>query len=279
MPLAELEAAKAAVLFTRGPIHLLIDNLPTVKGIRGGPSYKHQSSAYQWNIFWESVGDREFLVTKVRAHQTREDAEAAGVDPLHWEANQKADELAESAARRAQLPEEAVRAVLLQDKEATDVQEHLVAVALQVATQAPQLYGANTRQLRQAEAADRAKKRKQELQEAARTTTHSLNPKTGKCLNCFAGPTRETPRLAFLMSLCPSVPTLIHHSHKLRRCRGLWWCEVCGGIGSKTFKPKLSKESKPPSETGKLVIRRLQVGRKPYHVKVWLDAGDDPFLE
>ena len=72
-------------------------------------------------------------MTKVRAHQSREDAAAAGMDPLHWEANHKADELAESAGRRAQLPTEAVQAVLAQDKEAAEVQEHLGAVALQVA--------------------------------------------------------------------------------------------------------------------------------------------------
>ncbi len=200
------------------------------------------------------------------------------MDPLHWEANQKADELAESAARRAQLPAEAVQAVLLQGKEA-EVQEHLVAVALQVATQAPQLYGANTRQLRQAEAAERGRRGRAELAEAANTTMHSINPKTGRCVNCFAGLSRSMPRLAFLRSVCPNVPTLIHHSHKLRRCRGLWWCEVCGGTGSKTFKPRLSKKCQAPSTTGRLVIRLLQAGRKPYHVKQWPDAEDDLILE
>jgi hypothetical protein len=236
-------------------------------------------NTHPWRIFWESVGDRQILVTKVKAHQSREAAAEAGANLLYWEANQKADELAEAAAGRAQLPTEAFQAVQALDKEAAEVQEHLTAVALEMAKQAPRLYGANTRHLRQAEAAERGKQRRAELQEAARTTMHNINPKTGRCMNCFAGPTRETPRLAFLKSWCPNIPAQIHHSHKLRRCRGLWWCEVCGGSGSRTLKPKLSRACQAPSRTGKLVIRRLQEGKKPYHVKAWPDAADDLILE
>ena len=47
VPLAGLEAAKAAVLSTRGAIHLLVDNASVVKGIRRGFGFKHTSNFHK----------------------------------------------------------------------------------------------------------------------------------------------------------------------------------------------------------------------------------------
>ncbi len=200
-------------------------------------------------------------------------AREAGVDLLHWRANPRADELAEEAAREAQLPPESIQEVLRLDKEAREVEEHLVSVALEVARCAPQLYGASTRGQRLAEASERARQRRAALQEAEWLTTHRLCPKSGRCLACLRGPTRETPKLEFLRSVCTRRPWAIHNSHDLRQTRGLWWCAVCGGTGSRHF-PKLAAECRAPTATGTLALKKLLDGKRPHHLKAWPDEEE-----
>ncbi len=213
-------------------------------------------------------------MTKIKSHTERGDAIQAGMDPLHWQANALADELAEAGARRAQLPAANVEEVLRLDREVAEVQAHLCAVALEVAKQAPQLYGPNTRSTRLAEAGERARQRREALLEAERFTTHRLCPLSGRCLTCLLGPTRDLPKLGFLRSKCPRRPGAIHGSHELRETRGLWWCAVCGGTGVRHFK-KLGQECQPPTATGKRALQRLMDGLRPYHVKAWPDEEED----
>ena len=235
-------------------------------------------NAHRWRLFWEAAGDRSLRVTKVKSHLDEAAARAAGVDRLHWLANSRADELAEEAAREAQLAPETVQEVHRLDKEAREVQEHLVSVALEVARNAPQLYGASTRGQRLAEASERARQRKTALLEAERLTEHRLCPKSGRCLACLRGPTRETPKLEFLRSACTRRPWAIHASHDLQQTRGLWWCATCGGTGSSHFR-KLAEECGAPTATGKLALRRLLDGKRPYHVKAWPDEAEDLIVD
>ena len=228
-------------------------------------------------MFWEAVGSRNIVVLDIKCHQDEATAVASGLEALHWRANALADELAEEGARVAQLPAASIEEVRRLDKEAQEVQEHLAAVALEVAKRAPLLYGANTKPLRQQEASARAQQRRRELEEAARLTTHRLCPRSGRCLACLAAPTQEVPKLDFLRALCPCVPQRIHPTHKLRKTRGLWWCAECGGTGSTHF-PKLGKECKRPSETGKRALSKLLDGQRPYHVREWPEAEEDLIL-
>ena len=63
------------------------------------------------------------------------------MSPMHWRANALADELAEHAAMRAQLPATAIKTVRRLDREAKEVQEHLVAVSLEVTKFPPNFMG------------------------------------------------------------------------------------------------------------------------------------------
>jgi hypothetical protein len=261
-----------------GPIHLLIDNASVVQGIRSGPDKRRRTHAHRWKLFWEAAAGREIRVTKIKSHTDRATAIQAGVDPLHWLANSVADELAEEGARRAQLPADNLAEALRLDKEATEVQQHLCAVALEVARRAPQLYGPSTRNSRLADAAARARQRRQALEEAEHLTEHRLCPLSGRCLTCLCGPTKETPKLDFLRTACPRRPAAIHGTHTLRETRGLWWCSVCGGTGVRHFK-KLAQECKPPTATGKRALQRLLEGQRPYHVKAWPDDGAELLVD
>jgi hypothetical protein len=255
-----------------------VDNASVVKGINRGPRAKYDSNAFLWRAFWTAVGERRIRARKVKAHLDEAAARAAGLAPLLWEANRRADELAEAAAADAQLPADAVEAVHEVDQEAAAVHEHLTAVARHVAAQAPLLYGANTKSLREAEARERAQQKKDELAEAERTTEHRLCPRTGRCLTCFAGPSREVPRLSFLRSACSRVPIQVHTSHHLRRTRGLWWCAVCGGTGSMHFR-KLAAPCAAPTQTDKRALKRLLDDRLPGHVRAWPEEEEGEELQ
>jgi hypothetical protein len=262
------------LLCTTGPITLLIDNAAIVKGIRRGPSCKKHAHNFRWRLFWEAAAGRDITVIKVKAHVDEESALREGLDPLHWRANALADEHAEAGARRAQLPAASVAEVLRLDKEATEVQAHLSAVALEVARRAPQLYGPSTKSQRTAEAGERARQRRDSQREAERLTEHRLCPLSGRCLNCLLSPTRDLPRLEFLRTPCLKRPGAIHGSHDLRETRGLWWCAVCGGTGVRHFK-KLSQQCQPPTATGKRARQRLMDGLRPYHVRRWPDEDEE----
>ena len=145
IPLAELAAVQALLLCRTGDITVVVDNASVVKGINRGPHYKHRHNQHSWDVFRHLVGDRRITAVKVKSHLTEEEATAAGVELQHWAANQEADALAEEAARRAQLDPEAVVAVRAEDAKARRVQEHLLAVGLAVARDAPRLYGPSNR--------------------------------------------------------------------------------------------------------------------------------------
>ncbi len=186
------------------------------------------------------------VALKIQAHQSLEAALEAGTEAVARAANCAADELAEQAAAAAQLPGAAVAAVQRHDHETLQVQQHLAAVALQVAKDAPSLYGPSPRLQRRAEAANRARERQEALEEALRLTEHCLDESTGKCTKCLKGPTATQPKLGFLRSPCEGMPHAIHATHTMRLTRGLWWCERCGGIGFRKF-AKFSRPAAMPS--------------------------------
>jgi ribonuclease HI len=277
VPLSELEAATQLARCTLGDLDINIDASYVVRGVRRGPENLPKRYTYQWQKFWEAVGGRAVVARKIKAHQSREEALGAGVAESDWAANEAADQLAEQAAMAAQLPAEAVAEVQRLDAEALKVQQHLAAVALDVARRAPSLYGPSSRLQRRAEAAQRARERRETLEEARRLTTHSLD-EAGRCKNCLRGPTGAQPALAFLRELCTGRPHAIHATHAMNLTRGLWWCERCGGIGHRKFQ-KLSRECKRPSASAVRTIARLQKGDRPYHLSRWPDEEDGLQLE
>ncbi len=255
-----------------------VDAKYVVKGIRRGPQNVPTRHAYQWRRFWAAVGDRGAVALKIQAHRTQEEASADGVDLVAWAANNAADQLAERAAAAAQLPGEAVEAVQRHDAEARQVQQHLATVALHVAKAAPALYGPSSRLQRRAEAALRVRERQAELEDARRTTDHLIDEATGKCTKCLRGPTVALPKLGFLRSRCAGRPHAIDSTHTVRRTRGLWWCERCGGSGFRKF-VKLASPCKAPSATTRRAIARLLRGERPYHLARWPDDDDQLQLE
>ncbi len=274
VPLSELVAATAALLCTVGDVTLVIDNADVVAGIRAGPHHKHKTNVHAWRVFWRTAGDRRLTVHKVKSHLSEEAAAEAGVEPLLWFANASADRLAEHAAQEAQLSQEDVAAVQAADRKATQVLEHLTAVAFHVAQDARRLYGPANRLERAREARDRAEARKGRLETALSNTTHQWCEAKNRCQACFLGPQKGQPREAFLLTACTGRPFQIHDSHSLKRHRGLWFCSVCGGTGSRRFSARgLGGPCHPASTTGRRTLQRLQEGRLPYHVSAWPDEG------
>ena len=214
------------------------------------------------------------MVTKIKSHLTEAEAADGGVDPLHWFANDSADRLAERAAQEAQLSQEDVQAVQAADKKATAVLQHLTAVAFSVAKDARTLYGPANRLERAREARERAAERRGRLEAALSTTAHLWCETRHRCKTCFLGPRRGQPREDFLGTACTGRPYQIHSSHSLKRHRGLWFCAVCGGTGSRRFAARgLGGPCHPASATGRRTLQRLQEGRLPYHVAAWPDEG------
>ena len=272
VPLAELDAARVALLCTKGPVTLLIDNAAIVKGIRRGPMHKHSANAHQWKAFWEAAGDRAVTGLKIKAHQEAQEAEEAGVPRQHWIANQRADQLAEQAAQEAQLPEDHLAAIRSVDTLARAVQEHLAAVAQAVAQDARGLYGPSSRHQRAADARQRAAVRAERLETILATTAHTWCQRRRRCLACNRAPTRAAPREVFLQTPCTGRPSGIHNSHRLRRHRGLWYCSVCGSSGARRFTSRgLGGPCHPPSISGRRTLTRLQEGSLPYHRRAWPD--------
>ena len=277
VPLAELTAVQAAVLSTTNEaLTVYLDNVSVVKGILRGPSRRHARNAYRWRVFWECVGDRRIIPIKIKSHTTRADAEAAGTSGLAWQANRLADELAETAATEAQLPQSALDAVKEVDTEASQVLEHLCTVAHAVAAQAPKLYGPSSRFARRAEATFRAKARKTATDEALRVTAHRWCGDTRRCLACLLRPSQQQPLLEFLGTPCSRRPHQIHSTHKPACHRGLWYCEVCGANGHKTFS-SLARKCEKPGEHGKRTLKCIREDRLPQHLRAsgWPDEGEE----
>jgi hypothetical protein len=211
---------------------------------------------------------------KVKSHQTETEATDAGVEPLHWFANDAADRLAERAAQEAQPSQEDVQAVQAADRKAAAVLQHLTAVAFHVAKDARRLYGPANRLERAREARARAAERRGRLEAALSTTAHQWCETRHRCKACFLGPRRAQPKEDFLSTACTGRPFQIHDSHSLKRHRGLWFCSVCGGTGSRRFSARgLGGPCHPASTTGRRTLQRLQEGRLPYHVSAWPDEG------
>eukprot|EP00959_Pyramimonas_sp_CCMP1952_P043277 905682-Pyramimonas_sp.AAC.2 len=152
VPISELTVAIEAVKATEGVLSLVIDAQSVVDGIRAGPHGRHSANKLSWKLFWTGVGDRPIEAHAITSHLSAEEARANFVPPQHWLGNKLADELADEAARQAQLPPQDIAAVSYIDAEAAKVHEHLLAVATEVTKQAPSLYGASSRQDRAQEA-------------------------------------------------------------------------------------------------------------------------------
>ncbi len=275
VPLAELAAVTALLLCTVGDITVVIDNDAVVRGIRAGPGRKHESNPHAWRVFWTVVGDRQVHAIKVKSHLDAAAAEAAGVPWLHWRGNLLADEQAERAALAAQLPPADLEAVRWADQRAQAVQEHLLAVSMAVAQDAGRLYGPSSRLERAREARQNAQARKERLEAATAGTSHQWCPTSGRCLVCFLGPTRDTPKAAFLLTPCGGQPHQIHGSHDLQRHRGLWFCGHCGATGVRRFSAHrgLGAPCHPPTASGKVMLARLRAGKLPYGRSAWPDQA------
>ncbi len=273
VPLAELQGVQAAVQCTTNEaLTVYIDSIVVVRGIRRGPFYRHRRNAYRWKVFWECVGTRRIIPIKIKSHTSRAEAAAAGHGDLEWEGNACADQLADNAAAEAQLPAASVEEVYRIDTLAANVQEHLVAVALEVARRAPALYGPSSRFERRAEAAARAAARRDEAEDALRLTRHRWCSKSLRCLDCFKSPEAGQSRTAFFRTECPKRPHQVHATHTLARHRGLWWCERCGANGHQTFS-SLAKRCHAPTEHGKRILRCIRDDRLPAHLSAWPDEA------
>jgi ribonuclease HI len=181
---------RALLDVTTGPLQVYIDSKVVVKGIHRGANWRHTRNAYQWEEFWKALGDRSLEATKIKAHTSESAVVRAGGTALAWKANALADELAEEAAREAQLDPDLIAEVRRLDAETAEIQSHLLAIRLEVAKHAPQLYGPSSSYQRKQEARARARAKRAATEEAARVSRHRLCSRTNKCLDCFLGPGR-----------------------------------------------------------------------------------------
>ncbi len=275
VPLAELESVRQAARCTVGRLVVIIDNAIVAKGIQRGPNFKHARNAHAWKTFWAEIGDRPIEAIKIRSHQTEAEARANGVDHLHWLANARADELAEDAALRAQLPPSDVEAVHYHDGRTREVQEHLRAVAMAVAKEAANLYGPSTRLERAADARARGAEKKERLEALTFLTTHRWCETTGRCLTCLRAPSREAPKADFLATECARQPYQIHLSHVLAQRRGPRYCTACAATGSTRFSAKglggpcPVPNGQAPSASRQSTLTKLLAGILPYHRQAW----------
>ena len=161
------------------------------------------------------------------------------------------------------------------DQEAFDVQSHLTAVGLDVASKAAALYGPSSAYQRKLEARFRATARRDAEREALGRSRHRLCSRTNTCLDCYrkAGPGQS--RVDFLATDCSKTPHQVHPSHALQCTRGLWWCRTCGASSSKLFRA-LRAPCAPPGVHGKRCRERLAQGELPPHLRAWPDeeAGE-----
>ena len=158
------------------------------------------------------------------------------------------------------------------DAKARQVQEHLLAVAFSVAKEAPTLYGPSNRLERARDARERARARRERMDSLLQRTTHQWCSATGKCLVCLKAPSRAEPKAVLLAAPCKGRPHQIHPTHRLRRHRGLWFCDFCGATGSRRFSDRgLAGECHKPTEGGLRTLAKIRADILPYHVKFWPD--------
>jgi hypothetical protein len=269
----------ALVRRTRGDLEIHIDSKVVVIGIKRGPLWRHRKNAFQWKAFWDALGQRGIVVHKIPAHASLETVVAAGLSAEAHKANQVADEAAEEAARAAQLPQEVVAEVFRLDKEAFDIQSHLTAVGLEVASRAVELYGPSSSYQRRLEARFRAKARRNAEKEALRLSRHRLCSRTNTCLDCYKKPAPGQSKADFLNTDCSKTPHQVHPSHALQCTRGLWWCKTCGASSSKLFRA-LRAPCAPPGVHGRRCREKLAQGELPPHLRAWPDeeAGETLLL-
>ena len=120
----------------------------------------------------------------------------------------------------------------------------MVAVALHVASRAPELYGPSSRAARAAEGKQRGKERALKVEEARAASAHSLatDSKGVRCALCHTRPSAEIRLQAWLATPCSKTPQGIDPSHMLQLCKGIFWCQVCGATGTGAWKYWTAKQ-------------------------------------
>ena len=147
-------------------------------------------------------------MVKVKSHTRPAPEREDGPPILLWLANGAADAAADEGARRAQLPGHVVTEVCRVDDLTSKVQKHLVAVALHIASRAPELYGPSSKAARTAEAKLRGKERAFQVEEAKASSAHRVvsDSKGVRCALCHTRPPAELRMQAWLASPCPKIP-------------------------------------------------------------------------
>jgi hypothetical protein len=272
VPRAELFAAVHFLEHVVGHATLYIDNKFVVDGIakvrggwRAGPKTEHGDL---WGRIAAQADSRLKMVStvKIKSHLKKDQAEAAGVPALAWEANFAADLLADQAAERHQFADADVEVVGRIDTTTEIVLRRLVSVASHILEAQLPVVRAPVATLLPLRA---------QLSKAGAENGHEIFYEAGVgCRRCRKH-TRLRLALAWMRAKCPGPG--VDHGHCMQTVHGLTFCTLCG-LWTSEGRTTCAKLGIPCTRTvtghGKRLLKRL--GRippmPPYHLTEWPDG-------
>ncbi|CAE8582441.1 unnamed protein product, partial [Polarella glacialis] len=132
VPRAELQALVWLAQNTSGTVDVAIDAAYVVKGVAKGPRFVHDNHMDLWSALWSAMRNR---VGKINAFWTKSHCSLDQLEQglaITWAfvLNHVADQLADEAAEKAQLPAAVVDIVRWIDARASKVQSRLLAASM-----------------------------------------------------------------------------------------------------------------------------------------------------
>ncbi len=222
VPRAELFAAVHFLEHVDGHATLYIDNKFVVDGIakvrggwRAGPKTEHGDL---WGRLAAHAGDRlaNILTKKIKSHLKKDQAEAAGVPALAWEANRVTDLLADQAAERHQFADADVEVVGRIDITTETVLRRLVSVASHILEAQLPVVRAPVPTLLPLRA---------QLSKAGSKKGHEIFDEAGVgCRRCRKH-TRLRLALPWMRSKCPGPG--VEHGHCMQTVHGMIFSTLC----------------------------------------------------
>lgn len=218
---------------------------------------------------------------KVKSHLTSGVAREQGFKPWAWHGNFIADQIAEKAARRCQLPPSVVQEVLRLDTVTGKVLRRLEAVLKEaVEEQRPRLQRARAA----------GEQEQPEVPEEAAAAGAAGGNAAAPAPNAAAARSHTWQRLGPQVSFCQACQTAVaasmqtpgvceppqqsgagervHSSHRVVLFRGLLFCLHCGAWAFRRTR-KLACECKGPCKKGEANLRAIGQDKKPQGLPRW----------
>ncbi|CAE8605518.1 unnamed protein product [Polarella glacialis] len=132
VPRAELQALVWLAQNTSGTVDVAIDAAYVVKGVAKGPRFVHDNHMDLWSALWSAMRNRVGKINAfwTKAHCSLDQLEQGLAITWAFVLNHVADQLADEAAEKAQLPAAVVDIVRWIDARASKVQSRLLAASM-----------------------------------------------------------------------------------------------------------------------------------------------------